>query len=322
MNRTELELIWARHWQSVNEKSSTFSNIDFAVDMQSTPKVTISTVAAALIEAAHEMGYTLSDNLVSLMIGQLRGAEGAYPGVKSSLGGTNNMGAAQVTASLASLKKGLTGWGAYAHRDSDPNKGAYIGWYWIAPTPLEAARHWLQDNWWGKALANGNPQSATDYATILYRGRYFGGMHAGDPGHDPMSDAGKKNIADYAAAVNRGRASASELAQPSSDINAITVDPLQFASLDARKITRELFDKALSGGMGSSWKYLLSTWDDFVKNNGVVWFGPPPSVLAAIKAPYKLGLKIEEKAKEHPLETAALAIGIIATIALFLRKKK
>jgi peptidoglycan hydrolase-like protein with peptidoglycan-binding domain len=241
------------------------------------PTVKISTVVAALKQAAQEKGYTLSDQLAALMIGQLRGAEGAYPGVKSSLGGTNNFGAAQVTASLSSLKKGMAGWGAFAHKDSDPNKGDYIGWYWIAPSPLEGARHWFQDNWWGPRLAQNNPQNATDYAAILYSGGYYGGMHAGDTAHDPNSDAGKLNVADYAAAIQRGMPSAAELSTPPDDPAKVTVDPTQFQDLASRKLTETLYDKAMSGGIGSSWKYLLpATWDDFVKANGVVWFGPPP----------------------------------------------
>lgn len=245
------------------------------------PPVKIATVIAALRQAGKEKGYTLSDPLLSLMIGQLRGAEGAYPGVHSSLGGTNNMGAAQVTSSLASAKKGLAGWGAFAHKDSDPNKGAYIGWYWIAPNPIEAARHWLNDNWWGAALAKGNPQNATDYAAILYRGGYFGGMHAGDTAHDPNSEAGKLNVADYARAIQRGVASQAELAAAPDDPTTSTVDPTQFAPLTSRAITQDLFTKAQSGGIGSAWRYLLpSSWDDFVKSNGAVWFGPVPAAAA------------------------------------------
>ncbi|MDE2020828.1 MAG: peptidoglycan-binding protein [Patescibacteria group bacterium] len=242
----------------------------------STKTVSIATVVKALKQASQEKGYTLNDTLASLMIGQLRGAEGAYPGVKSSLGGTNNFGAAQVTASLASIKKGLEGWGAFAHRDSDPNHGAYIGWYWIAPSPLEGARYWLS-NWWGKALLSGNPQTPQDYARILYVGRYFGGTHAGDDAHDPNSDAGQANINDYANAIRRGVASPAELNGPADDPSKPTVDPKAFANLTDRKITQDLYDKAMGGGIGSSWKYLLpASWDDMVKSNGVVWFGPPP----------------------------------------------
>lgn len=238
--------------------------------------VNVATVVAALKQAAAEKGYTLTDQLASLMIGQLRGAEGAYPGVGGTLGGTNNFGAAQVTASLASAKKGLDGWGAFAHYDSDPNKGGYIGWYWIAPSALEGARYWLS-NWWGNALLQGNPQNATDYATILYKGRYFGGLHAGDDAHDPTSSAGQANISDYASAISRGLPSANELSAPADDPSKESVNPAAFKTLSERKITQDLFNKAMGGGIGSAWKFLLpNAWDDLVKTNGVVWFGSAP----------------------------------------------
>jgi hypothetical protein len=248
------------------------------------PTVKIATVIAALRQAAAESGHPVSDELLALMIGQLRGAEGAYPGVHSSLGGTNNMGAAQVTKGLLSEKQGLPGWGAFAHKDSDPNAGSYIGWYWIAPSPLEAARHWFGDNWWGPRLAAANVTDATSYATILYLGRYYGGVHAeADPTiRDPNSTAGSQNIADYAAAINRGKATAAEMAEAPDDPSAVTVNPGQFALLDARAITQALFDKAKSGGMGSAWSYLLpSTWEELVSNNGVVWFSSPAAIASA-----------------------------------------
>jgi len=253
-------------------------------------EVNIATVVAALKQAAQEMGYTLSDTLASLMIGQLRGAEGAYPGVHSSLGGTNNFGAAQVTKGLYTSKQGQSGWGAFAHKDSDPNKGAYLGWYWIAPSPLEGARYWLS-NWWGKSLLSQNPSDATTYATILYKGRYFDGVHAGDPNHNGMvkDDSGAMvaddtakaaydgNIADYANSIHRGIATAAELAVAPGDPSEVTVDPTMFKSLDDRKITEDLFTKAKAGKIGGVWSYLLpASWSDLQASNGVVWFGPPP----------------------------------------------
>ena len=199
------------------------------------------------------------------------------PGLGGTLGGTNNMGAAQVTASLASAKKGLMGWGAFAHYDSDPNEGGYIGWYWIAPSPLEAARDWL-GNWWGAKLLSANPSDPTTYSSILYAGGYYGGMHAGDTSHDPNSDAGALNVADYASAVSRGMPSANELAQTPDDPSVTTVDPSSFASLTARKITQNLYNQAVNGGLGSAWKYLLpSSWSAMQSSNGVVWFGPAPA---------------------------------------------
>ena len=233
----------------------------------------IATDVAALKQAASEKGYTLSDALAALMIGQLRGAEGALPGIGGTLGGTNNMGAAQVTKSLSQSKQGQLGWGAFAHKDTNPNGGAYVGWYWIAPSPLEAARYWLS-NWWGAALLNANPSTAEDYATILYQGGYYQGSHPGDTNKDPTSEAGAANVADYAAAISRGTPSAGELAQSPDDPSTVTVDPTAFASLDRRGITEAMYD----AGKNGSWSWLLpSTWDEMVSSNGVVWFGPDPS---------------------------------------------
>jgi hypothetical protein len=249
------------------------------------PPVKISTVVAALKQAASEKGYTLSDELLSLMIGQLRGAEGAYPGVNSSLGGTNNYGAAQVTQSLQTTKKGIAGWGAFAHKDSDPDKGAYIGWYWIAPSPLEGARHWFQDNWWGPALAKANPTDATSYAAVLYQGGYYGGKTPhGSDGNDPNSPSGQQNVSAYASAISRGVASAAEMAVPPDDPSKVTVNPAQFAQLPARSITEDLFNTAKAGGIGSAWSYLLpATWADMQKSNGVVWFGAAPGATTGVK---------------------------------------
>ncbi len=272
--------------------------------------VKISTVVAALRQAAQEKGYTLSDTLLSLMIGQLRGAEGAYPGVHSSLGGTNNMGAAQVSKSLYTAKQGMTGWGGFAHYDSDPDKGGYLGWYYIAPSPLESARHWFGDNWWGPRLAQANPQDATSYAAILYQGGYYGGeVPHGSDGNDPNSPSGQKNVAAYATNIQRGIASAAEMAVPPDDPAALTVDPTQFQSLTARKLTEALFDKAKGGGLGSAWGYLLpATWDEFVANNGVVWFGPVPGQTALDK------VKTYVAANKKKLGIGAAALALLAAI--------
>jgi peptidoglycan hydrolase-like protein with peptidoglycan-binding domain len=287
------------------------------------PVVKISTVAAALRQAAAEKGHTLSPGLLSLMIGQLRGAEGAYPGVKSTLGGTNNMGAAQVTKGLVAAKAGVPGWGAFAHKDTDPNRGAYIGWYWIAPNPLEAARHWFQDNWWGPALAQANPQNAHDYAAILYKGGYFQGNHPGDTARDPNSEAGAQNVAEYAAGVQRGVASAAELAEPPDDPSINTVNPAQFAPLSARQITESMFDTAKSGGVGSAWSYLLSgDWLSLLDNNGVVWFGAPPDLPGAIRGVRGAIARVGAAVKAHPYRTVGAATGLFAFVGLIMTAAK
>lgn len=236
----------------------------------------IATVAAAIKQAAKEMGYTPDTQLIKLMIGQWRGAEGAYPGIQgSTLSGTNNIGAAQVTKTLATDKASASGWGAFAHYDSSPGRGGYIGWYWIAPSPLEAARYWLGGNWWGKRLLEANPQTPTDYATILYNGGYF----EGSTPHD-QPGAAEANINAYAANIQRGMPSDNELAAPITDPSAFTVDPTKFAALPARKITEALFNQAEAGGLGGSWKFLLpASFVLLTKSNGVVFFNPKEQAL-------------------------------------------
>lgn len=274
--------------------------------------VSIPTLIAALRQAASEKGYHLSDTLASLMIGQMRGAEGAFPGVGGTLGGTNNIGAAQVAKSLFDLKKGLEGWGALAHYDSDPNHGPFLGWYWIAPSALEAARYWLFGNWWGPKLLAQNPATPEQYAAILYAGGYYGGVHPGDSKHDPNSDAGKLNVADYARNVQRGMATAGELAAPGGDPSVFSVNPNAFKSLSQRRITEALYNQAKNGQMGSAWGYLLpATWDDLVATNGVVWFGPVPFLEAGIRAAEAIQRAIPFWAKIGMFLITASGIGLL-----------
>lgn len=289
-----------------------------AATQSKAPAVSVSTVVAALKQAANEMGYSLSDNLASLMIGQLRGAETAMPGITyGGLQGTNNYGGATVVESLQAAKMGVMGWGAYAHKDTNPNArtpynpdGGYLSFFWIAPSALEGARYWLGGNWWGKALLDGNPQDATSYASILYRGQYFLGAHA-DPDHDPNSPGGSQNVADYAANVQAHRATAAELAEPPDDPSKITVAPQAFPSLAQRGITEALYNLAMSGGLGSQNAWLLpSTWAEFAKNNGVVWFGPPPSTSTVVDS-----MRIVmQSAAANPKRTVGIVAAVVTVV--------
>jgi hypothetical protein len=247
----------------------------------SSKHVSIPTLLAAFRQAIQERGYAPNDTLLSLMLGQLRGAEGAYPGAGGTLGGTNNIGAAQVTPSLASLKKGIQGWGAFAHKDTTPTPSGpqpYLGFYWIAPSALEAVRYWL-DQWWGRNLLTQNPQNATTYASILYQGGYFEGNHYNPSPRDPSTPEGQQNVQDYAGAIARGRASAAELAAPpDGDPSKLTVDPSVFKSVQERGITPSMFANAKTS---SVWASLLpASFDDFVRAKGVVWYGPAVGVAA------------------------------------------
>jgi peptidoglycan hydrolase-like protein with peptidoglycan-binding domain len=281
--------------------------------------VKISTVAAALTQAAQEKGYAISPTLVSLMIGQLRGAEGAYPGVKSSLGGTNNMGASNMTQSLVSAKTGQVGWGAFAHPDSSPGKPPDLRFFWIAPSPLEAARHWFQDNWWGPRLAQANVQTPEDYATVVYQGGYFEGNHVGErPSGQrslPLQPNEQLNVQEYANNMRRGIASAQELSVPPDDPSIMTVNPSQFASVAARGLTEAMFNSA----KGGQWSYLLpADWATFLANNGVVWFGPPPS-----NVPGGIPGRLAYMAKRtgdlittHPYVTLGVVGGLLAVLGI------
>lgn len=241
-----------------------------------TRAVAIATMAKALRQAGTEMGHSVSDTLLALMMGQMLGAEGAMPGLwdgpRYTLRGTNNIGAAQVPGgsagqAFASAHKTM-GWGAYAHRDSNPGNDAYLGWYYIAPSALEAARHWLSGFAGTKAVLAQNPSTPEEYASIMYASHYFAGT----------STNGPMEIAAYAGRIRSAMPSADVMNGPANEPAALSVAPEMFDTLSARQITEDLFTKAKAGKSGSAWAYLLpAAWSGIVGTNGVVWFGPPPS---------------------------------------------
>lgn len=238
--------------------------------------VAVATMAAALRQASKELGHPVDDTLLRLMLGQMLGAEGSMPGLWSgggyTLRGTNNIGAAQVPGgaagkAFAAARAAVTGWGAFAHKDSNPGGDDYIGWYYMAPSALEAARHWLTGYGGTKNVLAQNPRTPEDYARIMYQSGYYTGT----------SKDSQKEIAKYASAISRGMPSPSVMNGPANDPSALSVDPSQFDTLDKRKITEALFNKAKAGKSGGAWSYLLpASWQDLVRSNGVVWFGPSP----------------------------------------------
>ena len=242
-----------------------------------TRAVAIATMAKALRQAGSDLGHPPSDTLIALMLGQMLGAEGAMPGLWDGAGytlrGTNNIGAAQVPGgssgeAFAAQYKTTPGWGAFAHRDSNPGNDAYIGWYYIAPTAYDAAKHWLTGFAGTKNVLAQGPSNATDYATIMYHSGYFTGLTT-----DAATEIGK-----YAAAISRALPEAQgSMNGTANDPKALSVDPTMYATLTDRKVTEDLYDKAMSGKTGSAWKFMLpAQWSDLVKTNGVIWFGPPP----------------------------------------------
>jgi hypothetical protein len=249
-----------------------------------TRNVAIATMAKAIRQAGTEIGHPIPDTLLQLMLGQMLGAEGAMPGLPGTMGGTNNPGATQVPggslgAAYAAAHRLLEGWGALAHFDSNPPLPGtnaprpYLGWYFIAPNALEAARKLLTGYQAIKVALAQNPSTPEDYARIMYTNKYFTGT-----GTDS-----EKMIAAYAKNIRSKIPSMEVINGPSNDPSVISIDTTQFAPLEKRKITKDLFDMAKNGKDGSAWSFLLpDSWEELVKNNGVVWFGPPPPVVDAI----------------------------------------
>jgi len=240
-----------------------------------TVPVAIATMAAALRQAAAANGFSPNDTLISLMICQMMGAEGAMPGLWNGAGftlrGTNNIGASQVLGAsnggpaFAAAHK--NGWGGFAHKDSNPGGDNYLGWYVIAPTVYDAADHWLTGYPAVKAVLEQSPQDPQTYASIMYAGGYFTGL---------TTDSATE-IGNYASRMSNVAGTVSEgMSASANDPKIPSVDTTLFDTLAARQITEDLYDKAMSGASGSEWKWLLPSWATIVKNNGVVWFGSPP----------------------------------------------
>jgi hypothetical protein len=94
------------------------------------------------------------------------------------------------------------------HGDSDPNHGAFQVWFAAFPDDVAGAMYFLRIALRSTAAVLRNaactPQT---YATALYEGCYFGGVHPGARpcGHRsaPFNAAEAANIADYANAITR-----------------------------------------------------------------------------------------------------------------------
>ncbi len=244
----------------------------------------VATAAAALRAVAKQMGYNLSDSLLSMMLAQINN-ESAF-GVTGSMAGTNNWGAAQATKAFATKHAGETGFGAFGHKDTDPTTGAFLGWYWIAPSPLAAAHVWLAENWWGSALLHAQPSTPTQYASILYSGGYYGGFYKPErplpPRPPPFGPNEQKNVDAYAGGISAQMGKmAAMMNGPADDPSVVTVRPDAIPPPAKRYITQDLFLKAMNG----AWKsWLPPTFDQFLSNNGVIWFGPAPVVEAVMRA--------------------------------------
>jgi peptidoglycan hydrolase-like protein with peptidoglycan-binding domain len=280
----------------------------------------VATAAAALRQVAKSMGYTLSDSLLSMMLAQINN-ESAF-GVTGSMAGTNNWGAAQATKAFATKHAGETGFGAFGHKDTDPTTGAFLGWYWIAPSPLAAAHVWLAENWWGGALLRAQPSTPTAYSSILYSGGYFGGSNKPErplpPRPQPFGPNEQKNVDAYASGIAgaMGRM-AGMMNGPADDPSVVTVRPDAIPPPSKRYITEDLFTKALHGAWAS---WLPASFADFLSNNGVIWFGPAPVATALMKAGTEASFQAIKKVGVFTWILATVG-GILGLKWIFDRKK-
>jgi hypothetical protein len=326
-DRTELTRRWEAHWRDASP-SYRVAVPHFAADFgaegsdsikRPTRAVAIATMAKALRRESEKLGHPVSDNLLRMMLGQKLGCEGAMPGLMgTTFAGTNNSGAAQVPGGAAgrawmAAKSLMRGWGAFAHKDSNPPGpagGPYIGWYYIAPSVSASAAQWLTGYGGTRAVLTGNPSTPAEYARMMYDAHYFTGLS-----HDR-----EKEIGNYASCIARAMPSLATINGPANDPDAFSVDPSQFRSLKDRHITPELFQLAKNGKQGSAWAFLLpSSWADMVESNGVVWMGEPLS--RAASAAHAATQSAVSLIEEHPKIAAGGLLAFLLGLSLAFGKK-
>lgn len=232
-------------------------------------------VAKAIQTVASQRGVPIADATISIMLAQMVGAEGAMPGqIGGDFAGTNNPGCSQVgTASFVAghtAPPAKAGWGACAHVDNIPGAtpNYYLGWYVVCPSVLDAITYWITNTAVRNALQT---TDVATYAQILKSGSYYG-----------------VTADQYAAAITNGGGTGlpvqSYLAA-ANDPTVTSVAPSQFSSLLSRAAAGQsveaLYNKAVAGGMGSSWKNILgaywpTSYAQLVERNGIVFFGTPP----------------------------------------------
>ncbi len=239
----------------------------------------ISIAANALRLAAKELGVNFTDEQMRILLGHASFESGfGMGGAKNSLRNTNNWGAIQATKSFMNSHTG-EGFGAVAHKDSDPVHGSFIGWYAVNATAKDGAKQFIQQ------VLNRikNASSVEDYAARLYMAGYYGGNNHGQPGdprpvgkrRPPFLPAETKNINDYAAAIKRSMPSQLPPESQEDVKKATEIRSGEFAPITERfhvktmDEAKQLWDRV--GGNAQAYGVKpVSGFDQLVASNGAV----------------------------------------------------
>src|ERR1700722_7061931 len=251
----------------------------------------LATAATALRIAAKDLGISLSDEQMRMLLGHAAFESGfGMSGAKNSLCNTNNWGAIQATKAFANAHSGQSGYGAVAHQDSDPVGGKFIGWYAVNPTAVAGAKQFLNQ------VKNQLKSSSNvyDYAARLYQSGYYGGGNAGasgDPrpvGHRslPFLPAEQKNVNDYTRNIKASMPSSLPLDTSGSISSAQAQKVGPFAPVNDRLTAagrlkgsppptdaqaEKAWEKSKSNA-GAYGVHPISSFDELTRNNGFVSF--------------------------------------------------
>jgi hypothetical protein len=248
----------------------------------------VAVAASALRQVAREANYSLSDEVLKILLGHAGFESGFGRGnpEKNTLANTNNFGSVQARADWVKANLGKPGFGAVAHQDSDPKKGSFIGWYRVYPNTVEGARGFFNTV---------KPAITTDidqYAANLYHRGYYGGGHADDAA---------KNISDYAKNIRGAmpKSLPADTAASIAEASRFNVGPLapvanrltaydharRAVSWPASAVNAEAAWKkswanpSLGYGLELAGKAL--DFGSVMATDGVVWLGEPPKGFAA-----------------------------------------
>lgn len=240
---------------------------------------TTNVAASALRLAAKELGISLNDEQMRILLGHAAFESGyGMGGAKNSLRNTNNWGAIQATKGFMKAHPG-EGFGAVAHKDSDPVKGNFIGWYAVNATPKDGAKQFIQQ------VINQikGASSIEDYAARLYMAGYYGGVHHGESGDPrpvgkrspPFLPAEQQNINDYASAIKRSMPGQVPADTEDSVKKATEIRTGDFAPITERfhvktmEEAKQAWDKSWSNPAAYGVKP-FSGFEDMVASNGAV----------------------------------------------------